>query len=385
MKPIRLAEFIDRRRADIVKEWEKFARSIALPGRPMTALELRDHADEILTAIVADMGAAQSARSQSAKSKGHSEAGPLQDIGKIHAALRIDNGFKLAHMVSEYRALRASVLRLWEDQGTDPAGVTRFNEAIDEALTEAVTCFADTTDEFRDQALGVLGHDLRNPLSTIVMASSCMLEADELDDGQRRMLTRIASGATDMTRIVADLIDLTQTRFGEVITISPTTLDLERLCRQVVEDMDPGEVDGTPVVRFSASGDLRGEWDADRIQQALVNLISNAITHRARGKVEVVARGDGPEVVVSVQNGGEPISPAVLPKILEPHVRRAAGPTDRRLRLNLYVTAQITIAHGGKLTVNSTADAGTTFSLHLPRVAPATAAATATEIAPASR
>ncbi|MBA3503549.1 MAG: RsbRD N-terminal domain-containing protein, partial [Deltaproteobacteria bacterium] len=200
MKHLRLAAFIDQERVEIVKEWETFARSVCPPGKPMTGHELRDHANEILTAIVADMGSHQSASSQAAKSKGHGESGPLEEIGKIHAILRIDNGFTLTHMVAEYRALRASVLRLWENQGIDPKGVTRFNEAIDEALAEAVRCFTETTEAFRDQALGVLGHDLRTPLSTIVMASSSMLEADDLDDGQQRMVSRIATNAARMTR-----------------------------------------------------------------------------------------------------------------------------------------------------------------------------------------
>ena len=374
MKRVSLASFIHKNRAQIVKEWETFARSIARVGPPMSAPELRDHADEILTAIVEDMAASQSAKTQAEKSKGHGEAGALKHIGKIHAVLRIDNGFKLAHMVAEYRALRASVLRLWEDQSSDPAGVTRFNEAIDEALTEAVTTFADTTDAFRDEALGILGHDLRNPLSTIVMASSSMLASDELDDGDRRMLTRIASGAAQMTRILGDLTDLTQTRFGEAITIKRKTFDLQRLCEAVVADANAREGGSIPAVTFSASGDLRGEWDVDRIKQALANLIVNAVSHRGSGKVEVLAEGAGPEVVVSVCNGGEPIAPDLLGRILEPHVRRVAGPTERRLGLGLYVTAQIMIAHGGKLTVTSTADAGTTFSLSLPRVVATTPA-----------
>ncbi|MBA3460922.1 MAG: HAMP domain-containing histidine kinase [Deltaproteobacteria bacterium] len=376
-KHLGLAEFIDQKRVKIVEEWEVFARSLSRPGRPMTGIELRDHADEILTAIVADMRSRQSASSQAAKSKGHAAAGELGAIGHVHAVLRIDNGFELTQLVAEYRALRASILRLWEDQESDPVGVTRFNEAIDEALAEAVSSFTDTTETFRDQALGVLGHDLRNPLSTVVMASSSMLESDDLDDGQRRMITRIANNAAKMTRLVADLIDLTKTRFGEVITISPTTLELADLCRRVVAEIDAREVDGAPVVTFSSTGDLRGSWDVDRIEQALVNLINNAVKHRARGKVEVSARGDGLEVIVSVHNGGPAITPALLEKILEPRVRRVTQPTDTFLGLNLYVTAQIAIAHGGELTVTSTAEAGTTFTLRLSRVAPATTTPTA--------
>lgn len=376
-KHLRLADFIDQRRVEIVKEWETFARSISPPGKPMTGSELRDHADEILTAIVADMGAHQSASSQAAKSKGHGEAGPLEEIGHIHARLRIDDGFTLTHMVAEYRALRASVLRLWEDQGTDPVGVTRFNEAIDEALAEAVRCFTETTDKFRDQALGVLGHDLRTPLSTVVMASSSMLESDELDDGQRRMVSRIATNAARMTRMVSDLIDLTKTRFGEVMQISPVALDLQRLGRDVIANVDARETDGTAVVTFTACGDLRGTWDAQRVDQALVNLITNAIKHRARGRVEVVARGEGSEVAVTVHNGGEPIAPALLANIFEPRLRRVTDPSDTWVGLGLYVTAQIAIAHGGTLTVSSTAETGTRFSLRLPRVPPAPTTATA--------
>ena len=344
MKHLRLAEFIDQRRVDIVNEWETFARSVSPPGRPMTVLELRDHADQILTAIVADMGSSQSARSQTAKSKGHGEDGPLQQIGKIHADLRIDNGFKLAHMVAEYRALRASVLRLWEDQGTDPVGVTRFNEAIDESLAEAVFSFTEATDAFRDQTLGVLGHDLRNPLSTVVMASSSMLGSDDLDDGQRRMLTRIASGAARMTRLVSDLIDLTKTRFGEVITISPGPADLEDICRQVIAEVDAREADGAPVVTFTTSGDLRGAWDASRIEQALVNLTTSALKHRARGKVELLARGDGEVVVVSVRNGGPAIEPADPgARLADPRRRALAAPRCFRHARRLHARSRESI------------------------------------------
>lgn len=382
MKHLQLADFIDARRVEIVSEWEVFARSITLAGRPMTGLELRDHADEILTAIVEDMRSSQSASSQAAKSKGRREGGALEQIGRIHAVLRIDNGFKVSHLVAEYRAMRASVLRLWEAVGTaDPVGVTRFNEAIDEALSEAVTTFTDTTEAFRDQTLGVLGHDLRTPLATIVMASSSMLESDELEDDQRLMLTKIANAATKMTRQIADLIDLTKTRFGEVITIEPAPLDLEALCRQVVASTDARDADRTPAVTLSTSGDLRGVWDANRLEQALLNLINNAIKHRARGKVKVTAHADGAEVVVAIHNGGPAIAPAVLAKILEPRIRRVASPTDTFVGLGLYVSAQIAIAHGGTLTVTSTTDAGTLFSLRLPR----TAAATPAPREPASR
>jgi len=116
-----LAEFIDAERATIVAEWETFARSLALPGGALTTLVLRDHADEILNAIIHDMSSGQTAVEQADKAKGRGRAHRMGHVGKVHADLRIESGFKLGQMVSEYRALRASVLRLWESRGTDDA------------------------------------------------------------------------------------------------------------------------------------------------------------------------------------------------------------------------------------------------------------------------
>lgn len=146
MSFVGLAEFIDEKRVAIVAEWETFARSLFPAASGMDATALRDHADEILTAIVRDMRSRQTAAEQTEKSKGRGPTQYLSEMGGLHAALRIEFGFKLSQMVAEYRALRASVLRLWEKEGTDPAGVTRFNEAVDEALTEAVHRFTQTTE-----------------------------------------------------------------------------------------------------------------------------------------------------------------------------------------------------------------------------------------------
>ena len=124
-----LAEFIDLNRVAIVEEWKVFAESLTPAATGMTASALRDHADEILSAIIGDMKSQQSAVERAEKSKGRGTAQRLGKIGKIHAELRIENGFKLGQLVAEYRALRASVLRQWEPEGGDAAGVTRFNES----------------------------------------------------------------------------------------------------------------------------------------------------------------------------------------------------------------------------------------------------------------
>jgi len=257
-----LAEFIDAERVAIVAEWETFARSLARAGE-------RD-----------DRGRAARPRPRD------------PDRDRIHAALRIENGFKLGQMVAEYRALRASVLRLWEDKGTDPGGVTRFNEAVDEALTEAVACFMKTTEHFRDQSLGILGHDLRNPLSAIIMGATVLVATEKLDDKSVLIASRMLSSGKRMNRMIGDLLDLTRTRFGDRIPIVRQPMDLEPLCMQVIAELDGLVPAGS--LRFTVHGDLRGEWDGDRIAQVLSNLVRNAIQHGApREPISLVARGDG--------------------------------------------------------------------------------------------
>lgn len=365
-----LAEFIDEKRAPIVEEWRVFAESLTPAATGMNATALRDHADEILSAIIHDMRSQQTAGEQAEKSKGRGTAQRLGEIGRIHAALRIENGFKLGQLVAEYRALRASVLRLWEARGTDGPGVTRFNESIDEALTEAVDSFMRTTERYRDQSLGILGHDLRNPLSAIIMGSTLLVGKEGLDDQSVRVAARMLNSANRMNRMIADLLDLTRTRFGDRIPINRQAMDLEPLCRQVVAELEGiGRAGG---LRFSPQGDLHGEWDHDRIAQVLSNLVRNAIQHGAPADpILLVARDDGDTVALTVHNGGPVISQRALTSIFEPMVRHVSDEkTNTGFGLGLYIASQIVLSHGGTLDAVSTEDRGTTFTARLPRRIP---------------
>jgi signal transduction histidine kinase len=365
-----LAEFIDAERVAIVREWEVFARSLMPAAGGLTSLALRDHADEILSAIVGDMKSRQTAAEQAEKSKGRGEAQHLEQVGKLHAALRIEVGFKLGQMVAEYRALRASVLRLWENKGTDSGGVTRFNESIDEALTEAVNSFMLSSEHYRDQSLGILGHDLRNPLSAIVMGATILINSEELSDKSVRVAARMLNSANRMDRMISDLLDLTRTRFGDLIPVVRAPIDLKPLCSQVVAEFEGLCPSGG--LTFAAEGDLRGEWDGDRIAQALSNLVRNAIEYGGKTEpISVLAKDNGAEVVLEVHNGGPSIPQSAHATIFEPmvrHVRKDHKTTG--LGLGLYITSQVVLAHGGKLDLTSSDAEGTTFSAHLPRVLP---------------
>jgi len=362
-----LADFIHQERLRIVAEWEAFARTLLPAAGSMDAVALRDHADEILTAIVRDMKARQSVEEQAEKSKGRGEAQRLEAIGQVHAALRIENGFKLGQLVAEYRALRASVLRLWEDNGSDPGGVTRFNEAIDEAMVEAVDLFTATSEKYRDQTLGILGHDLRNPLGAIITGSTLLMSSEELDDRTVRIAARMLNSANRMSRMIADLLDLTRTRSGHPIPVAPVPTDLDPLCRQVVAELEGLRSGGG--LRFTALGDLRAECDADRISQVLSNLLRNAIQHGgSNDPITLVGDGTGHDILLSVHNGGAVIPISVQHTIFEPMVRHVD--TVRRssgVGLGLYIAAQVMLAHDGELTLVSTEAEGTTFTARLPR------------------
>jgi signal transduction histidine kinase len=367
-----LAEFIDAERVAIVTEWESFARSLAPKGE-MSAVALRDHANDILSAIVADMKHRQSDAEQVAKSKGQGGAQRLEAIGRIHAALRIENGFRLGQIVAEYRALRASVLRLWQEKAPDPGGVIRFNEAIDEALVEAVDCFMEITEHFRDQSLGILGHDLRNPLSAIIMGASVLVATEGLDDKGVRVASRMLSSGKRMNRMINDLLDLTRTRFGDRIPIVRSPVNLAPVCAQVVAELDG--LLPTGMLQLTTHGDLRGEWDSDRIAQVLSNLLRNAIQHGAEGaSISLVARDEGATVSLAVHNGGPGMPERVLASIFEPMVRHVeTAKASAGLGLGLYIASQIVVAHGGTLDVASTDAGGTTFTVRLPRCPPAAA------------
>lgn len=158
---MRLADFIVQNVEPILEEWDAFAHGIT-PGKKMDALALRDHANEILLATVEDMRSAQTSSERSARSRGHRREGdgaPLNGASEQHAIGRLGSGFDLLELVSEYRALRASVLRLWHESGAEPNDrdvddVTRFNESIDQSLTKAVSSYTKRVDQSRDLFLG---------------------------------------------------------------------------------------------------------------------------------------------------------------------------------------------------------------------------------------
>lgn len=367
-EPHSLSTFIERHAEEIIGEFSAFARTLMSDRAEMSESDFRDHAKDMLTAIVEDLRTDQSADEQSAKSKGVGQAHMMAASGRLHAEGRIHHGFSPSQVLAEFRALRASVLRLYELTGhTDLAGVRRFNEAIDEALTESITVHAARTDLYRDQFIGVLSHDLRSPLSAITAGAALLAAASDGEPRQVRVAARILNSAQRMERMIGDLLDLTRTRLGGEIPLKRTPTDLEHLCQEVLLEVQASHSDA--LVQFDSSGDLAGEWDADRLAQVVSNLIGNAIQHGGNGPVTLRANDVGDSVTLAVHNQGEPIPREAQCTIFEPLARGAADGTHG-IGLGLFIAKAITVAHGGDITVTSGGSSGTTFEVILPKRAP---------------
>lgn len=377
---MRLAEFILANREPILGEWEEFARTCAPAGGSMDVTALRDHANQMLTVIAADLATRQSAREQAEKSKGQSDDSGSRTAAAEHGAGRARSGFTVEQMVAEYRALRASVIRLWmkDHAALDPRDIddlTRFNEAIDQSLAESVHQFSSSVDHAKETFLAILGHDMRTPLGAISSSAMFMLQEGQLDDSQRTLASRIVGSAKRTIGMVGDLLDFTRSRLGGGIPVARQQVELDKVVQDVVNELSAMHPDCPIIVRSAAP--QAGRWDAARLSQALGNLIGNAVQHGESATPVTVDIGEDSEgALVRVHNAGTAIPPEELDGIFNPMKPRAtprppsrSGPTGS-LGLGLYIAEQIVSAHGGHISVTSSSAAGTTFTVHLPRDEP---------------
>lgn len=372
---MRLAEFIHAGMEKILIEWEAFARSLYPAKAHMTPAGLRDHAQEILEAVAADLGTAQTAEEQIRKSKGlvSQPSDAPETAAQTHAILRARSGMDINQLAAEYRALRATVLRLWnEDNQLDSHNlqdVIRFNEAIDQALAESINFFSGQVERSRNLLLGMLGHDMRNPLNAIALTAEHLAVLDAGEDVSEAALCLIQSGSA-IKALLDDLVDFSRGNLGLGITIEAGAVDLGELCTNELRQhraAHPGSR-----IELTLDGNLQGQWDGLRLQQVLRNLLSNAMAYGTAGEpVRVAVCGHENAVRLEVANIGPAIEPAVAERIFEP-LGRAAPPGTRAnsngLGLGLYIVREITRAHGGEVELLG-GGPETVFSVSLPRIA----------------
>lgn len=373
---MRLSTFIDENVEPILQAWEDFARTIAVPGKTLDADALRDHAGQMLQAIVNDLDTPQSKQQQLEKSQGNGPASDRQTAAQAHAVTRLMAGFTLDQMVSEYRALRTSVLSLWMCQmnvagAVEIEDLARFHEAIDQALTESIANYSRAQEASRTLFLGILGHDLRNPLGAILLGADMLLRNGELCDKFVAVAGQVHASAKRANRIVGDLLDFTRSHLGPTLPVRLQAVDLVAVCKRIVSE--ERAVHPLSDIRCEVTCTGGGRFDEARMEQVFSNLISNAVHHGKSGApVTVAFTSDAESYVFSVHNLGQPIADDVLPFIFDPMGRfLRPGVSDlgplAGIGLGLYIASQIVAAHGGQIDVTSSGRKGTTFKVRLPR------------------
>ena len=254
----------------------------------------------------------------------------------------------------------------------------RRREELESALMEGAA--------FQEQFLGILGHDLRNPLSAVSMAAHLLQVKGNLNEKQAHSVQMISSTASRMHRMVDQLLDLTRARVGGGIPIEPKpATDLSEVAGVVIEELRVARADAD--VRLDAEPEVRGSWDPDRLAQVVSNLVANALIHGV-GPVDVRVRSANGVATLEVHNGGPPIPEDLLPSVFDAFRRRFLRERTAHgagLGLGLFISRQIVAKHGGQIEVRSSAPEGTTFSVRLPTALPETPVGTRADGKRASR
>lgn len=375
-----LGRFIASNIEPIMAEWERFAGTLAA-GKGKTSAALRNDAERMLRFIVADMQKAQSPEQQRAKGEGRGPKSNGDTAAHDHGIHRLGEGFDMNQMLSEYRALRASVVRLWaqsNDYSDDDRlnELIRFNEAMDQQLAESVVRFTGKLDRTKDLFLAVLGHDLRTPLAAVAMSSKAMLATPGMHGNLAESARVIDRSAARMERMIRDLLDFTRTRLGTRLPVKIVDCDLKQLAHEAVEEVEAAWPGRSVILR--TEGALSMQCDNGRLRQLVANLIGNALQHGYHDTpVTVIVASDPHAVTLSVHNYGPALSPEETRTIFDPMVRArsegdAVDADGTSMGLGLYIAREIATAHGGAIQVSSSPEEGTRFTVRLPRQLPPT-------------
>jgi len=376
---LKLDRFLSEHIEEILAEWEAFSVTL-LPAATLSNMVLRHHARGMLQAIALDIETSQNPEQQYQKSRGNAPhlAGGAQSAAFSHGGDRQASDFSLLQLCAEFRALRATVLRLWlprlgEMTQEISTQMVRFNEAIDQALAESVVSYSSKADQTRELFLAILGHDLRMPLFSMRLAGE-RLKKPALSAAQiAETGDRIRRSTLLMNSMVADLLGYTRTQLGSGMPIVTALVDAKTVCESALEDARAAHPQSS--FELQATGDTTGVFDGVRLHQLFANLLFNAAQYGDQDKPVVLGiHGDACGISVQVTNQGQPIPAASLGAIFKPLVQlpEEAGPDERprtSLGLGLFVAREIAEAHGGAIGVQSDAANGTIFTVRLPGAA----------------
>ncbi|MES2206208.1 MAG: sensor histidine kinase [Pseudomonadota bacterium] len=373
---MQLSQFLRENMKIITVEWVKFAQTLTPAADNMSSLQLKDHIEELLSFIATDIESPQSSAQQIKKSHGknHTIDNYQESAAETHGNLRHETGFDIVQMVSEYRALRSSIIKLWTEAKSsltnkDVLDLTRFNEAVDQALAESIVSFMKQLDYSKDLFLGVLGHDIRSPLGAIKMAAHLLPKVGTMNVKQEELTSQIESSSLRISTIVTDLLDLTHARIGMGLPIIKQPMDMSVLAEQVVNEMRTQFPERTFILETPDI--VMGEWDITRLGQVFSNLIGNAVQYGSLNTaIKVTIKNEAQKVTLLFHNNGVPIPLNKIPTLFNPFTRGELEHHEVRtlnLGLGLFITREIILSHNGTIHVISKEKEGTTFFITLPK------------------
>jgi signal transduction histidine kinase len=377
---VRLSDFIALEKESILQEWENFAQTLEPAAKDMTSKELRNHAAVLLRIIAKDISTVQTAKEQFDKSHGE-QPGEHEDAG--HGLARLESKFTIEQLVSEYRALRSSVLRLWAKSAalkspTDVDDIIRFNEAIDQLLAASVFSFAKAKREQDDVAsvgrsnfLAMLGHELRNPLAPISTAASVLKKTAEANPVIGKVSNILARQVAHMASLIDDLLDVSRVTRG-LIELKLEVVDIREVIDFAVEQALPKINNRRHNLDVSTpSTPAIVQADKIRATQIFTNLLTNAAKYTSDGghiHLKVTLGRD--EVVISVEDDGVGMTPEFIPEAfnLFAQAERTPDRSQGGLGLGLALVKTLVELHGGQVACSSEGlGKGSQFTVRLPR------------------
>jgi signal transduction histidine kinase len=342
--------------------WERFPVSAALPhaeavrtGKPIWIASLEEFGRRYPTIL--EMARAAGAEAWACV--------PIASEGEIIGSFSV--GFARAHSFS---AEERSVLESLATTCGQALERARLFEAERAARLRAETAEdeARRIGALQERLVAVVSHDLRNPLAAIISGIALLSKAGGLDDRQAKVHASIQKVASRMEGLIRDLLDFSRARRRFEMPTSSKPVAMDEVASRVLCEFRIAHPKAD--VRFAAEGEQRGIWDPARMEQALSNLVSNAVQHGDGSTVWVRSTGGPEKLLLEVENGGPRIPAEKLAVLFEPF-QRGHGDRPGHLGLGLFIVREIVSAHGGTIGVASSPEGVTTFRMELPRGAEA--------------
>ena len=248
-----------------------------------------------------------------------------------------------------------------------PAGTITTIEDVSEA--RAFAAERERVAQYQEQMLGVVGHDLRNPLSAILAGTEAIGMHAHAIPAVKPLVARIGGSVKRMAQIIDQLYDVTRARLGGGIPLALVETDLSLVARSVLDEIQLA----TPAanIELRTRGNLHGVWDSDRLAQVVGNLASNALQYGKAGRAVVIdLAGEQDRVTLTVRNElrDAPIPEDRLASMFEPYRRGQEGAhRPGGLGLGLYIVHELVRAHHGTIVATSSEASGTVLRVDLPR------------------